>query len=509
MIHLEVRLRAGRYHATPWDHHVNEGVPEWPPSPWRILRALVAALRAGASGVDPTVGARAIGRLTAAPSFTLPPASVGHTRHYLSKNTLARTDAAMVFDTFVAVAPGERVVVHWPCALEPGEREALDALARQVSYLGRAESWADLALLPEGAEMPAPNCRPSDGAAQVGTVTVRVMCPDEGVTLGDLERTTSELQREGWSEPPGSRQVFYRRQRDALTPSLKTPAPPAVKRGAARPTVAEFALGGNALPRITDAVRVGDAFRDAVMSYWEGQRGVSPTFSGKRDDAPRTDPHRHAHFLPDARGVSVRGARVTDRVTHVVVWAPEGFGDVEQQALRHVRYLRLPWRAEHLHGDVNDTRKPEDVDLDVALNGFGVEADFEATAGDAQGSRLFGRSARWRSRTPFVLPRHMKPKREADRPEAQLRRELSLRRTRTPEGEEVAFPEVTATPTEQASLGASGPALRWRDFRRWRPGETHQTGFGGFELVFAEPVAGPIAVGYGAHYGLGQFEVAW
>ena len=111
MIHLEVRFRAGRYHATPWDHHVNEGVVEWPPSPWRILRALVAALRVGASGVDPVVGARAIARLSAAPSFTLPPASVGHTRHYLSKNALARTDSAMVFDTFVALAPGDVVSV--------------------------------------------------------------------------------------------------------------------------------------------------------------------------------------------------------------------------------------------------------------------------------------------------------------------------------------------------------------------------------------------------------------
>ena len=34
--------RLGRYHANPWDRAVNEGASEWPPSPWRILRALVA-----------------------------------------------------------------------------------------------------------------------------------------------------------------------------------------------------------------------------------------------------------------------------------------------------------------------------------------------------------------------------------------------------------------------------------------------------------------------------------
>ncbi len=39
---LIFRFPAGRYHATPWGHHVNEGLIEWPPSPWRLLRALLA-----------------------------------------------------------------------------------------------------------------------------------------------------------------------------------------------------------------------------------------------------------------------------------------------------------------------------------------------------------------------------------------------------------------------------------------------------------------------------------
>ena len=42
MLALGFRFPAGRYHATAWGSHVNEGVPEWPPSPWRLLRALIA-----------------------------------------------------------------------------------------------------------------------------------------------------------------------------------------------------------------------------------------------------------------------------------------------------------------------------------------------------------------------------------------------------------------------------------------------------------------------------------
>ncbi len=34
-ISIAIQFSAGRFHATPWGHHVNEGLPEWPPSPWR------------------------------------------------------------------------------------------------------------------------------------------------------------------------------------------------------------------------------------------------------------------------------------------------------------------------------------------------------------------------------------------------------------------------------------------------------------------------------------------
>ena|GEM_PF-6598726 len=39
MLALAFTFPGGRYHATLWNRHVNE---EWPPSPWRILRALIA-----------------------------------------------------------------------------------------------------------------------------------------------------------------------------------------------------------------------------------------------------------------------------------------------------------------------------------------------------------------------------------------------------------------------------------------------------------------------------------
>jgi CRISPR-associated protein Csb2 len=42
MIALQIDFVAGRFHANPRDRATNEGETEWPPSPWRLLRAIVA-----------------------------------------------------------------------------------------------------------------------------------------------------------------------------------------------------------------------------------------------------------------------------------------------------------------------------------------------------------------------------------------------------------------------------------------------------------------------------------
>ena len=42
MLALRFNFLGGRYHANPWNRHVNEGEVAWPPDPWRLLRALIA-----------------------------------------------------------------------------------------------------------------------------------------------------------------------------------------------------------------------------------------------------------------------------------------------------------------------------------------------------------------------------------------------------------------------------------------------------------------------------------
>jgi hypothetical protein len=46
----------GEYHATPWDRAVNSGDSEWPPSPWRIVRALLSVWHTRCPDLDPALG---------------------------------------------------------------------------------------------------------------------------------------------------------------------------------------------------------------------------------------------------------------------------------------------------------------------------------------------------------------------------------------------------------------------------------------------------------------------
>ena len=105
MIAVSLRFPAGRVHATPWGRQVNEGVVEWPPSSWRILRALIATWHLKAQDAVPELVLRSVIEKLAgeAPAFYLPPASVSHTRHFMPYIEGRNEKRTKVFDTFVHV----------------------------------------------------------------------------------------------------------------------------------------------------------------------------------------------------------------------------------------------------------------------------------------------------------------------------------------------------------------------------------------------------------------------
>ena len=169
MIAISFQFPAGRYHATPWGHQVNEGLVEWPPCPWRLARALIAAgySRKGWPVVPPAAQSLLEKLSAVLPEYALPEVSIAHSRHYMPVNGGKTT---LVLDTWLNVT-GE-LVVCWPVELTPEERSLLAYLVENLSYLGRSESWVVSCVTDRDKNEVTPSCFPHQRAA--GTVTENV-----------------------------------------------------------------------------------------------------------------------------------------------------------------------------------------------------------------------------------------------------------------------------------------------------------------------------------------------
>ncbi len=177
MLAIELRFPGGRYHATPWDAHVNEGRVEWPPSPWRLLRALVATRHLKAQDEVPEATLRTLVNLLATdlPSYALPAAVGFHTRHYMP---LFGGKTTKVFDTFLDLPRESRIVVAWPSIeLEEELASALECLVARLGYLGRAEAWVEGSLARVASAVL--DCRPAPvpSALESDFELVRLLAP--------------------------------------------------------------------------------------------------------------------------------------------------------------------------------------------------------------------------------------------------------------------------------------------------------------------------------------------
>ena len=513
---IELRFPAGRFHATPWGRHVNEGAVEWPPSPWRILRGLIATwyLKTTREEVsEPMMRSLLETLVEHSVTFQLPSASLGHTRHYMPVIAGSNQKTTKVFDTFIHVAGPLRL--KWEAALTPEQSRALSILCERLSYLGRAESIVEAKLLDDDVPFAA-NARtlPENEPVPPGHELVRVLVPQSDAAFQQWRTTvspttaptaagpkskpkkatkkntaptlpvglfealhadTGDLQAAGWTLPPGSRLVDFVRLEACF--ELAPIRPQSRLR---RPTVARFAVASSVLPRLTRAVSVAERVHQALVSRFKD--GPAPSvFTGLGPDGKPQAGHRHAFIFSESNGVR-------DAVTHVTVFARDGFDAPARKALES---LQRVWG----HGG---------HDLQLVLLGFGEPETFL----DAPILNGGNPAQVWQSLTPFVPTRHPKifrdgrPKLDSDgwpigSPAHDLRRLIA----------EAGLP-VTAKLEHMEAIAVGSRRLRPVEFQSQRfHGEGSRGGHAGtaFKLTFATPVPGPLAFGYGAHFGLGLF----
>lgn len=542
MFGLAFRFPAGRYHATPWGRNVNEAAVAWPPEPWRILRALVACYWRKGNRERWTEDdlARLIAILAEdLPVFHLPEGSIHtHTRHYMPIRKGKSESKTLVFDAFLRLPEDAEVVAIWrDTSLDDDLLDLARDLASGMGYLGRAESWTECRVVTETSMEP--NCGPTERGFSGQSLPVLVprstasyqaerervvdretkrlraqskKALTERALQGKLDRSfraksgvdtlpprlldalsvdTSDLQNRKWNRPPAAYEAIYARS-PAAAPGVIGPA--RRSRGRTRtdrsnePTVARYLLAGRPLPRMEDAVKIGEVMRAAAMSKFgwavdeeSGKRLPQAPWqiSGReRGGRPVQDPtHPHAFWLPeDADG--------DGWIDHLLVYIASGMSTAIRSRLDRINRIWLTPREDRSR--LAKTPRPDEWRL--ALEGFGTPGDF------AGSSPLLGPSRRWRSVTPFLASGHLK--RDGYSGEA-----LRLLRRRGIETEGVVITEL-----EEITVG--GTPRRALNFHRFRSrGRESQLDGSGtlLEIEFPYEFRGPLALGYACHFGLGMF----
>ena len=233
------------------------------------------------------------------------------------------------------------------------------------------------------------------------------------------------------------------------------------------PTLVYLRIDG-ARPPLTEAWIMGRTTRRALIAQTARAAGqVPPVLTARTAGGDiRTDGHRHAFFLSD-------DADGDGRIDHLILHGPEGFTGI---VLRGIASLSRLYTATS--------------SWPVTVEAIGPTIAFRSV------SRLVATAQIWESVTPYWHPWHRKRNGRFG-PEEQLRRELASR----------GFPEPLAVFSVR-----QGNADDWR----FAPRRLQRIGPQGrgdppdrtgrfWQLIFPEPVSGPLVLGYGCHYGLGLF----
>ncbi len=539
---VEYRFVAGRYHATPWGSHVNEGLLEWPPSPFRILRALVATgfSRLGWRGIEGAARELFDHLAASPPSYALPAGTTSHTRHYMPP---FKGSTTKVIDAFLRFSTESRMHVRYPTGLPDASRAVLASLLKVQPYLGRAEAWVEAELLeaaPDGLVWLAPDSQPP-GA---GFERVELLAPEDARSYSEwrthrvakdiaateveerakasakgkpfkslpkkeldriegrlpsgvvdaLLQDTATLRREGWSQPPGTRWIGYFREVQATVPRLVAASP---RRSVERPTAALIAVSSDTknvdiFPSLANAVRVTDAIHKTLARKASDGR-ASSWLTGLSGTGEKIPGHKHASLLPLTLG------RREVRIDHVLAHCPMGFDDDAREALFQLR----------------ETFAKDLPKLYMTIAGLGTIESFRETVPLARAAKAF------RSVTPFIPSRFLKAKggdallgqvqrelRQRDLPEAtRVEVEVTLDGGRYLPAAAAVTGRYAADLVVQSGLMLERPCPRFRNFIRARASRPPPSTLGlSLRLEFAELVSGPLALGYGSHFGLGLFE---
>lgn len=497
---LKQSFPLGRYHANPWRAFAfDDPHGEWPPSPWRFLRAILARSfqlsRERENSGDDTLRQQLVRAFCECKiSFQLPAQSWrGPGLQQYQPSEFKKIPAA-------AAKPGEKTYNttknkdnFW---LVPSEADALfwildgaswteellahvDECLARMTYFGRAESITEIERSESEADSIHANCELKDKRT---STSVPVLCPSADATLEQVVYQTHDDEVANSTTPPGA--IWKYAERPARSkPASKMPSrkilPPA--------QVVQFAIGGRVFPHLRYWLRITEKFRGIALRQLARQvtgshdakfaelppeiRAKFSLFTGKGPTDAALAGHQHAAFflIPDSQG----------KPSRLICWREVPFADEEQTALLAAAEAPLAWDFGSDDWKLRLVPLPAETPLPPDKD-------------------IFGQSAVWETLTPFVPPLHAlgrngKPKNGCEI-EAQINNILS----------DSKLPAARATVLFPPAVPA-----QWVKVHRPRRSRNEQTNADKrayrIRLQFDNPIQGPLFLGHSSHFGLGLF----
>lgn len=467
MLTIKIELIANRYHANPWNRAHVEGAVEWPPSPWRLLRAILAG---GFAAGLPQADIIAVVELLSVelPQFYLPQGAYLQTRSP-RKDRNDTTDLFSmgkdIYDACLNFDSSDRTIwVQWPVELTAEAQLILTRCLAYCRYLGRREADA-VWCLAKASAMPTANALPD----ATGTVQVAACNGDVEAMLKSPYQSQVREKRAVFA---GLRWVNYRVQ-EAPTARVSFFSPTYYR--------AEIAISTLGKPQAISMLYWVEKLHSALA------RAGTPNFTGCDERGNPLTSHEHVFVLPKIEDGELVGFELH---------CANGFTESE---ISHLYSVRKLGSKEYRKGG------------EMLIRVVNLASDRGAAA------------QVWESETPFFLSRwpltrHGKPRLiegsayQKDGPEHQALKGLCY------------LPQFNLDPklcsfeaslqglslVHECRIVAIATAERWVEAERWKRERVHgkiaqPMGYR-IRLLFPELVEEPIAIGYSAHFGFGMLR---
>lgn len=219
---LEVSFRFpfGRYAATPWYSSRREELNnvEWPPSPWRMARALVAVAAEHGTGDDWSRTLSLACRLAAEePTYSLPATAELHYTQWMPQLEFGDSPiSAERLDnghSLLDLDPTGWLSAFWPgLELDADDARLLDVLLDRLPHLGQSVSVCEAHRGSPRGDTDRPGwARPADSSAGAGEEAsrIRLLAAQPGIDSDQLRADTADSTMKLQPIPPGTRWVPY------------------------------------------------------------------------------------------------------------------------------------------------------------------------------------------------------------------------------------------------------------------------------------------------------------